>query len=54
MKLRHLPILLALIGSALFADGFTLHSTDLSGQLSKTQEAASFGCDGSNISPALS
>lgn len=33
---------------------FTLHSTDLSGQLSKTQEAASFGCDGSNISPALS
>jgi Raf kinase inhibitor-like YbhB/YbcL family protein len=54
MKLRHLPILLALMGSALFADGFTLHSTDLSGQLSKTQEAASFGCDGSNISPALS
>jgi hypothetical protein len=35
MKLRHLPILLALMGSALFADGFTLHSTDLSGQLSK-------------------
>jgi hypothetical protein len=48
MKLRHLPILLALMGSALFADGFTLHSTDLSGQLSKTQEAASFGCNGTN------
>ena len=42
-----------LSGSALLAGGFTLYSNDLLGQLSKTEEASSFGCDGANISPEL-
>lgn len=39
--------------STLFAGNFTLHSNDLSGQLTKTQEFAGFGCDGQNLSPEL-
>jgi len=39
--------------SSLHAGGFTLYSTDLSGQLTKTQEFAGFGCTGKNISPEL-
>lgn len=38
---------------ALCAGEFTLHSNDLSGQLTKTQEFSGFGCDGQNISPEL-
>jgi len=53
MKLKYLIATLLLAGTSLFAGGFTLYSNDLSGQLTKTQEAASFGCDGSNISPEL-
>jgi len=47
-----LVILLSL--SIMMADGFTLKSNDLGGQLSKAQEFNSFGCNGNNISPALS
>lgn len=39
---------------SLMAGEFTLHSTDLSGQLTKKQEFSGFGCSGENISPALS
>lgn len=38
---------------SLHAGEFTLHSNDLSGQLTKTQEFSGFGCDGKNISPEL-
>ncbi len=39
---------------SLMAGEFTLHSNDLSGQLTKKQEFSGFGCSGQNISPALS
>jgi len=39
--------------STLNAGGFTLYSSDLAGQLTKTQEFAGFGCTGKNISPEL-
>jgi hypothetical protein len=52
--------LLSLVTSILFAGTtflsageFTLHSNDLTGQLTKTQEFSGFGCDGRNISPEL-
>lgn len=38
---------------SLFAGEFTLHSNDLKGQLTKTQEFSGFGCSGENISPEL-
>lgn len=40
--------------SLVFAQGFTLKSIDISGQLSKAQEFNGFGCTGDNISPMLS
>lgn len=41
-------------GTACVSAGeFTLHSSDLSGQLTKTQEFSGFGCNGQNISPSL-
>ena len=40
--------------SFLFADNFTLSSSDLKGQLTKKQEFNGFGCSGENISPQLS
>ncbi|WP_428738809.1 YbhB/YbcL family Raf kinase inhibitor-like protein [Sulfurimonas sp.] len=45
---------LTLSVSVLFADGFTLVSDDLSGQLTNDQVFNGFGCSGKNISPALS
>jgi len=39
--------------TSLLAGEFTLHSNDLSGQLTKTQEFSGFGCEGKNISPEL-
>lgn len=36
-----------------FADGFTLESDDISGQLSQEQVINGYGCAGSNISPQL-
>lgn len=54
MKLGYVGSLLVSVGlSALFAGEFTLLSNDLAGQLTKTQEASVFGCDGKNISPEL-
>ena len=37
----------------IMADGFTLKSSDLGGQLTKVQEFNGFGCNGQNISPSL-
>ena len=43
-----------LVASALVAENFTLTSSDLKGQLTKTQEFNGFGCNGKNTSPQLS
>lgn len=54
MRLKPILTTAALLAAtALSAGGFTLHSNDLGGQLTKTQEFAGFGCDGKNISPEL-
>lgn len=53
MKIIQWIVAFILSGSTLLAGGFTLYSNDLLGQLSKTEEASSFGCDGANISPEL-
>ena len=47
-------ILLAVLSvTSMMADGFTLKSNDLGGQLTKVQEFSGFGCSGQNISPEL-
>ena len=38
---------------AAFAEGFTLQSSDMQGQMSIKQEFNGFGCSGQNISPQL-
>ena len=49
------PLALLLTASTLlFAESFTLKSSDLEGQLSMKQVFNGFGCKGENISPALS
>lgn len=54
MRLSSFFSALVILGSTLLSAGeFTLHSTDLSGQLTKTQEFSGFGCNGQNISPSL-
>jgi len=53
MKIRHGIIALLLGVSSLFSGEFTLLSSDLAGQLTKTQEDSGFGCDGLGISPEL-
>jgi Raf kinase inhibitor-like YbhB/YbcL family protein len=40
--------------STLFAQGFTINSNDISGQLSTNQVFNGFGCTGKNMSPKLS
>jgi Raf kinase inhibitor-like YbhB/YbcL family protein len=50
--MKHI-ILSALMTSGLLANGLTLQSNDLGGQLSKSQEFNSFGCSGENKSPQL-
>ena len=45
---------LALCASFLFADNFTLSSSDLKGQLTNKEVVSGFGCSGENISPELS
>lgn len=45
---------LGLVSTLLFADNFTLTSSDLKGQLTLKQEFSGFGCVGENISPQLS
>ena len=47
-------LLIALSITTMMAEGFTLKSNDLGGQLSKAQEFGGFGCNGQNISPQLS
>ena len=43
-----------LLSFTVLAEGFTLSSTDVHGQLSSAQVFNSFGCSGGNISPQLS
>ncbi|MBL7985432.1 MAG: YbhB/YbcL family Raf kinase inhibitor-like protein [Flavobacteriales bacterium] len=56
MTLRafHLFTGLALAGSTLFAQTFTLSSTSVGGQATMTEVFNSFGCTGQNLSPQLS
>ena len=44
---------LLLLSTSLFAEGLTLSSSDMQGQLSINQVFNGFGCSGKNISPAL-
>lgn len=54
MKLKYFIVMVVFVGvSRLFAGEFTLYSNDFAGQLTKTQEASVFGCDGQNVSPEL-
>ncbi len=46
-------LLLMLSVSTMMAENFTLISPSIGGQLTKTQEANTFGCSGANVSPAL-
>jgi len=52
---RHIRILIMLAGlsSLLSAEGFTLESKDVKGQLSINEVFNGFGCTGKNISPEL-
>lgn len=45
--------LMVFIASNSFAQGFTLTSPDISGQLSQQQVYSGFGCKGQNVSPEL-
>jgi Raf kinase inhibitor-like YbhB/YbcL family protein len=47
-------VMLVAASALLFAEGFTLKSKALEGQLSMKQVYNGFGCSGENISPALS
>jgi hypothetical protein len=42
-----------LVTGGAHADGFTLKSADLGGQLTEAQVFSGFGCSGGNVSPAL-
>lgn len=53
-KLFTFFILIMMGSTQLLAEGFTLSSKDLQGQLSKSQVFNGFGCQGENISPQLS
>ena len=46
-------IFIMLVSNIVFADGFSLQSKDLLGQISNNQVFNSFGCSGKNISPQL-
>lgn len=52
--MKKLFLILSITVSTLLADGFTLKSDDILGQLSNQQVLNGFGCSGENISPALS
>jgi Raf kinase inhibitor-like YbhB/YbcL family protein len=47
-------VFIALSITMMMAEGFTLKSDNIGGQLNKAQEFNSFGCNGNNISPSLS
>jgi len=53
MKILYSIIVLSLLSGNLFAQQFTLTSTDLQGQLTNAQVFTGFGCSGDNISPQL-
>jgi len=55
MKLRILASIvpLLLVANLVYAEGFTLKSKDISGQLSETQVFSGMGCTGLNQSPQL-
>lgn len=53
MKPLFFTMLMGLSG-LLFAEGLTLHSSDIKGQLSIKEVFNGFGCTGQNISPQLS
>ena len=46
-------VFIMIVSNVLFADGFSLKSKDLLGQLSQNQVFNSFGCSGKNMSPQL-
>jgi Raf kinase inhibitor-like YbhB/YbcL family protein len=46
--------LMFLLSTNVMAEGFTLSSTDVQGQIANEQVFNSFGCSGKNISPQLS
>jgi Raf kinase inhibitor-like YbhB/YbcL family protein len=53
-KLALFVVIFGLLGfKSVYAQGFTLKSGDLSGQLTEAQVFAGFGCNGKNISPSL-
>ena len=56
VKLSSIAVLsgLILFSQTLLADGFTLKSDDMQGQISTSQVFNGFGCTGKNISPQLS
>lgn len=51
-----LPLILLVVSSTIFANSFTLSSTDIAQgeHMSKAQEFQGFGCEGANKSPQLS
>ncbi len=51
--MKKILLVLALCISSLFAEGFTLKSETISGQLGMNQVFNAFGCEGKNISPEL-
>ncbi len=51
---KFIYILALLSSSLIFAQNFTLKSSDLKGQLTEKQVFNGFGCSGENISPQLS
>lgn len=53
MKSLFLALLLSL-STLLLAEGLTLHSKDIQGQLSVNEVFNGFGCSGKNVSPQLS
>ncbi len=53
MKNLITPLLLVFFATGLFAQGLTLSSTDLQGQITSAQVFSGFGCFGDNISPQL-
>lgn len=52
--MKKMTLILLCFTSLLFAEGFTLKSSAISGQLSNEQVFNGFGCSGENISPDLS
>ncbi|WP_304545740.1 YbhB/YbcL family Raf kinase inhibitor-like protein [Sulfurimonas microaerophilic] len=51
--MKKIILMLLVSVSFAFAEGFTLHSDEFSGQLSNAQVFNGFGCTGKNISPSL-